>query len=219
VRSPHTHNKKRILEIVRTFKEKGIISEKELAELIPKTDMTESWFDKAISSMLVNALTGTDADNEIRKMKSEKRELSELVDKLKTDYNKLDDDYKKMSQNYTRANVDYINKILLNDLLDYALMHLLKYSDARIGGSSMQDFKVFLLSLDANSMTLLGYLYQDLTIEEWCSLMDKIQGNLQVQAFLDHTTILKKGEVKEDYNKIQLFNNLMMFRLKSSFSD
>jgi len=56
--------KDRILEIVRAFKEKGIISEKELAELIPKTDVTESWLDKAISTMLYNALTGTGEDNE-----------------------------------------------------------------------------------------------------------------------------------------------------------
>jgi hypothetical protein len=206
--------KNRILEIFKAFKEKGIISEKELAEVIPKTDMTESWFDKAISSMLVNALTGTSEDNESRARYSESKakELSELVDKLKTDYSKLDDDYKKLSQNHIESNIDYLNKILLKDLLDYALMHFIKYCDAQIGGSYLNDFKVFLMSLDNDSMTLLGCLYQDLTIEEWCSLMDKIQGTLQVQAFLDYTTMLKKAEVNREYNIIHLFDNLLMFR-------
>lgn len=207
--------KNRILEIIKAFKEKGIISEKELAELIPKTDMTESWFDKAISSMLVNALTGTSEDSESRALYSESKakELSELVDKLKTDYSKLDDDYKKLSQKHIEFNLDYLNKILLKDLLDYTLMHFIKYCDAQIGGSYLNDFKVFLMSLDNDSKTLLGCLYQDLTIEEWCRLMDKIQGTLQVQAFLDYTTMLKKAEVNREYNKIRLFDNLLMFRL------
>jgi len=199
--------KNRILEIVRAFKEKGIISETELAELIPKTDVTESWLDKAISTMLYNALTGTSNDSE-----SKAKELSELVDKLKTDYSKLDEAYKKLSQKHIESDLDYINKILLKDLLDYALMHFIKYCDAQIGGSYLNDFKVFLMSLDNDSTTLLGCLYQDLTVEEWCSLMDKIQGTLQVQAFLDYTTMLKKAEENREYNKIHLFNNLLMFR-------
>jgi len=207
--------KNRILEIVKAFKEKGIISEKELAELIPKTDVTESWFDKAISTILYNALTGTSDDSESRVRDSEfkAKELSELVDKLKTDYSKLDDDYKKLSQKNIEFNLDYLNKILLNDLLDYTLMHFLKYCDAQIGGSYLNDFKVVLMSLDNDSTTLLACLYQDLTIEEWCSLMDKIQGTLQVQAFLDYSTMLKKAEVNREYNKILLFDNLLMFRL------
>jgi hypothetical protein len=207
--------KDRILEIVRAFKEKGIISEKELAELIPKTDVTESWLDKAISTMLYNAMTGTGEDNE-----SKVKELSGLVDKLKIDYTMLGDEHNKLSQDFARVNVDYINKILLIDLLNYALMHLLKYCDAGIGGSSMQDFKVFLRSLDDDSMTLLACLYQDLTVEEWCSLMDEIQGTPQVQMMLDYYTTLKRAEEKREYNKILLLNNLMMFRfLKLSSSN
>ncbi len=199
--------KNRILEIVRAFKEKGIISEKELAGLIPKTDVTESWFDKAISTMLYNALTGTSEDSE-----SKAKELSELVDKLKTDYSKRDNDYKELSQKQSKFNLDYINKILLKDLLNYTLMHFIKYCDAQIGGSYLYDFKVFLTSLNNDSMTLLVCLYQDLTIEEWCSLMDKIQGTSRVQKFLDYYTMLKKAEVDREYNKIHLFNNLWMFR-------
>lgn len=211
--------KDRILEIVREFIEKGIISENELSELIPKTEVTESFIDKAISSMLYNALTGTSETSEINKIESEKRKSSELVDKLKTDYSKLDDDYKKLSQKHIELDLDYINKMLLKDLLDYALMHFLKYCDVEIGGSYLNDFKVFLMSLDKNSKTLLGCLYQDLTVEEWCSLMDKIQGTLEVQMFLDYSTMLKKTEENREYNKIHLLNNLLMFRtLKLSSS-
>ena len=158
--------------------------------------------------MLYNALTGSSEGSELKV-----KELSELVDKLQADYDKLDFDHNKLSQDFARANVDYINKILLNDLLNYALMHFLTFCDAGIGGSSMQDFKIFFMSLDYNSMTLLSCLYQDLTVEEWCSLMDKIQGTPQVQLILDYFTSLKKTEVKREYAKLQLFNNLWMFRL------
>jgi len=205
--------KDRILEIVRAFKEKGIISENELSGLIPKTNMTESLIDKAVSSILYNILTGTSEDRETNNMESEKRELSELVDKLKIDYNKLGDAHNKLSQDYLDANVDYINKILLKDLLNYALIHIMKYCDAMIEGFNIVDFKVLLMSLDANAMTLLACLYQDLTIEEWCSLMDRIQGTLQVQSMLDYSTSMKRAEVKREYNKHHLFNNLLMFRL------
>jgi hypothetical protein len=205
--------KDRILEIVRAFKEKRIISEKELSELIPKTNMTESLIDKAISSMLHNALTGASADSKINNLESEKRESSELVNKMKTDYNKLGDDHRKLTQNYVDASISHIKEIISKDLLDYALMHFLKYCDAWIGGSSITDFKVFLMSLDKNSKTLLGCLYQDLTVEEWCSLMNKIQGTPQVQMFLDYSTMLKKAEENREYNKHHLFNNLLMFRL------
>jgi hypothetical protein len=207
--------KKRILEIVKAFKEKGIISEKELAELIPKTDATELWFDKAIETMMIRALTGTSDDSEsrVRDSESKAKELSELVDKLKTDYSKLDDDYKKQSQKHIEDDLDYLKIISLKDLIDYALMHLIKYCDAQIGGSSLHDFKVFLMSLDNNSITLLACLYQDLTIEEWCSLMDKIQGTIQVQTYLDYITMLKKAEVNRRYNRFLLFDNFLMFRL------
>ena len=101
---------------------------------------------------------------------------------------------------------------MLKDLLNYALIHLLKYCDAEIGGTDLNDFKVLLMKLDNDSTTLLGCLYQDLTVEEWCSIMGKIQGTLQVQAFLDYFTMLKKAETKREYNKFQLLNNLMTFR-------
>ncbi len=205
--------KDRVLEIVRAFIEKGIISENELSGLIPKTDVTESFIDKAISSMLHNALTGASADSKIYNLESEKRELSELVNKMKTDYNKLGDDHRKLTQNYVDASISHIKEIISKDLLDYALMHFLKYCDAQIGGSYITDFKVFLMSLDTNSRTLLGCLYQDLTVEEWCSLMDKIQGKLEVQLLLDTLTTMKKTEVNREYNKLHLFNHLWMFRI------
>jgi hypothetical protein len=97
--------------------------------------------------------------------------------------------------------------------LNYALIHFLKYCDAEIGGANLDDFKVILKSLDNISVTLLGCLYQDLTVEEWCSLMDKIQGTIPVQPLLDIFTQQKKTETKRYYNKYQLLKNLMMFRL------
>ena len=204
--------KDRILEIVRAFKEKGIISEKELAGLIPKTEDTDSFLKKAISSMLYKALTGTSEGSDSYTMELKEREMLELVDKLKTDYSKLGDEYDKLRQTHIEANADYLNNILLKDLLNYALTHFIKYCDAQIGGLSLYDFKVLLMSLNNDSLVLFALLFQDLTVEEWCSLMDKIQGTLQVQAFLDYFTLLKKAEVKREYNKLQLFNYLMMFR-------
>jgi hypothetical protein len=93
------------------------------------------------------------------------------------------------------------------------LIHFLKYCNAEIWGIDLHDFKVFLKTIDSDSTILIGCLYQDLTVEEWCSLMDKIQGTLQVQVFLDYFTSLKRAETKREYNKFQLLNNLMMFRV------
>jgi hypothetical protein len=63
---------------------------------------------------------------------------------------------------------------------------------------------------------LLTCLYYGLTFEEWGGLMDKIQGFLPVEAYLDNLTNMKKSQTARAYNKKQLFTNLMMFRsLKS----
>jgi len=205
--------KKRILEIVRAFKEKGIVSEKELAELTPKTDTSESFMDKVVSSILHDILTGANKDQEIKDKESEIKELTRQIDSLKTDYNKLDDDTKKLRQNYTHMNLEYFNKILIKDMLNYVLLHFIKYCDARIGGANISDYQVVLMSLDKDSLLLFMCLYQDLTVEEWCSLMDRIQGAPLVQPFLDYCTSVKKVEVAREYNKENLFYCLMMFRV------
>lgn len=148
-----------------------------------------------------------------RIIESKVRELTDQVDKLKVDYKKLGDEHNKLIQNYFETAMDYSKVFLLKDLLNYVLNHFLKYCDTEIGGLNLTDFKVFLKALDNDSRTLLGCLYQDLTVEEWCSLMDKIQGTFPVQVFLDYFTKLKRAETKRGYNKFQLFNNLMMFRI------
>ena len=169
--------------------------------------------DKAVSSILHNILTGANKDQEINDKESEIKELSRQVDSLKTDYNKLDDETKKMRQNYIHMNLEYLNKILLKDMLNYVLMHFIKYCDAMIGGSNISDYQIILMSLDKDSVLLLSCLYQDLTVEEWCSLMDRIQGAPKVQLFLDHFTSVKKVELVREYNKMNLFNNFMRFRV------
>jgi hypothetical protein len=205
--------KNRILEIVRAFREKGIISDYELDGVNPKKDEPDSFLDKAVERILVQALTGTSDNSDNYIMKSEVKELTEQIDKLKADSNKLGDEHNKLIQNYLEKTIDHNKIIMLKDLFNYALIHFLKYCDAEIWGSNLNDFKVLLRSLDSNSFTILACLYQDLTIEEWCSLMDKIQGTFPVQAFLDYFTMLKRDETKKGYNKFQLLNNLMMFRI------
>jgi len=200
--------KNRILEIVRALYGKGIISEKELSEINPKKDATESFLDNVVSSALFELLTGTSEDSELKV-----KELSNLVEKVKSDYSKLDEAHIKLSQKQFETEFAYFNKLLLNEIINYVLIHFIKYCNAEIGGSYLHDFKVFLMSQDKNSEILLAGLYQDLTVEEWGSLMDKIQGTRKVQQFLDNLTRLKKTEITKEYNKVHLFNYLRMFRL------
>lgn len=202
--------KNRILEIVRTLREKGIISDNELDEIFPKKDEKNSFLDNLVERLLIQAFTGTNNNSDSARARVV---LTDQVDKLKADYDKLGYEHNKVIQNSFEASLDYIKKILLKDLLNYALIHFLKYCDAEIGGTNPDDFKVFLMSLDNDSVTLLGCLYRDLTVEEWCSLMDKIQGTIPVQSFLDFFTQQKTTETKRDYNKYQLLYNLMMFRI------
>jgi hypothetical protein len=204
--------KNRILEIVKAFIEKGIISDYELDGIRPKKDESNPFLDEMVKKILYNALTGTSDKSDNYFMESKVKELTDQVDKLKTDYKNLEFEYDKLSQNYLEANIDYNDSTMLKDLLNYALIHLLKYCDAEIGGTDLNDFKVLLMKLDNDSTTLLGCLYQDLTVEEWCSLMEKIRGTRQIQAFLDYFTKLKKVEMKREYNKFQLLKNLMIFR-------
>jgi len=205
--------KNRVLEIVRAFREKGIISDHELDGICPKKDGPKSFLDKVIEKALIQALAGTSDSSDSYILESKVKELSVQLDKLKDDYNRLDDEYKNLIQNNLNTSIDYNESILSKDLLNYALIHFLKYCDAEILGSNLNDFKVLLKSLDADSTILLVCLYQDLTVEEWGSLMDKIQGTLPVQAFLDYYTMLKRAEMERGYNKFQLLNNLVMFRI------
>ena len=177
--------KNRILEIVRAFREKGIISDNELEGISPKKDEPKSLLDKAIERVLFQALTGTSNNSDSYIMESKVKELSDQLDKLKADYNKLGEEHIKLSQDFIESSIDFQKNILLKDLIDYILMHFLKYCDAQIGGSSLNDFKVLLINLDKNFYTLLACIYQDLSIDEWCGLMDKIHGTLQVQTILD----------------------------------
>jgi hypothetical protein len=202
--------KKRILEIVRTFKEKGIISDNELDEIFPKKDEKNSFLDDMVKRLLIQAFTGTNNNSDSARARAV---LTDQVDKLKADYDKLGYEHDKILQNNVKTSMDYTKLILLKDLLNYALIHFLKYCDAEIGGTNLDDFKVILKSIDNISVTLLGCLYQDLTVEEWCSLMYKIQGTIPVQPYLDFFTQQKKTETKRDYNKYQLLKNLMKFRI------
>jgi hypothetical protein len=56
--------KKRILEIVRTFKEKGIISDNELDEIFPKKDEKNSFLDDMVKRLLIQAFTGTNNNSD-----------------------------------------------------------------------------------------------------------------------------------------------------------
>ncbi len=205
--------KKRILEIVRTLREKGIISDNELDEIFPKKDEKNSFLDNLVERLLIQAFTVTTDNSDRSITESKVKVLTDQVDKLKADYDKLGHEHNKIIQNSIETSLDYTKQNFLKDLLNYALIHFLKYCDAEIGGTNLDNFKVFLKSLDNISVTLLGCLYQDLTVEEWCSLMYKIQGTIPVQPYLDFFTQQKKTETKRDYNKYQLLNNLMKFRI------
>jgi len=205
--------KNRILEIVRSFVERGIISDYELGGIGFKREEKSSFLDEVVKSALFKAFTGARAartNNYI--IESELKELTEYVDKLEADYYNLGDEYMNLIQNYLDKNKDY-DKLVLKDLLNYALIHFLKYCDADIGGFDLNDFNIFLKTLDNDTMILLGCLYQGLSVEEWCRLMDRIQGTPEVQMFLNYFTMLKRAETNMVYNKFQLFDNLMMFRI------
>jgi hypothetical protein len=203
----------RILDIVKVFREKGIIRDYEHGEISSKKDEENSFLENMVESMLINIFTGKGDNSDNNIMKAKVKDLTDQVAKLKTDYNKLDDEHNILIHNNLDKTIDYNKSILLKDLLNYTLIHFLKYCNAEIWGIDLHDFKVFLKTIDSDSTILIGCLYQDLTVEEWCSLMDKIQGTLQVQVFLDYFTSLKRAETKREYNKFQLLNNLMMFRV------
>ena len=109
-------------------------------------------------------------------------------------------------------NVDYLNQINEKDLVNYALLHLLKYCDAEIGGEKISDYKVFLMSLDLDSLTLLESFHRGFTVEEWTRLMERMTGPIHVQFFLDYYSMRKITEGIREYNKENLFTNLWMFR-------
>jgi hypothetical protein len=196
--------KNRILQIVRVFRERGIISDFELG-FAPRRDEKDSFLKRIVDRALFQAFTENGEGDRVK-------ELTALLDKLKADYENLDEERKKLDQEYFETTIQHAERLVFKDLLDYALMHFLKYCDAQIGGLNVNDFRVFLMSLDIDSMTLLACLYQNLTVEEWCHLMDKIQGVPPVQASLDYYSMLKKAEAERSYNKLQLMNDLMMFR-------
>ncbi len=56
--------KKRILEIVRTLREKGIISDNELDEIFPKKDEKNSFLDNLVKRLLTQAFTGTNDNSD-----------------------------------------------------------------------------------------------------------------------------------------------------------
>ena len=56
--------KKRILEIVRTLREKGIISDNELDEIFPKKDEKNSFLDNLVERLLIQAFTGTNDNSD-----------------------------------------------------------------------------------------------------------------------------------------------------------
>ena len=205
--------KNRVLEIVRAFREKGIISDNELDGISPKKDEPKSFLDKAIDKMIAQALIGTSDSSDSYYLESKVRGLTDQVNKLKEEYYKLDDEKIKLIEKHFKATIDYNKIILSKDYLNYVLIHFLKYCDTEILGSNPFDFKVLLKILEPESIFLLGCLYQDLTVEEYCSLMDKIQGTPPVQVLLDYSTMMKRAETEREYNKSQLFTNLMMFRI------
>ena len=98
------------------------------------------------------------------------------------------------------------------DLMNYVIMHLLKYCDAHISGLYIGDLKIILMSLDKDSLMLFGCLYIGLTVDEWNSLMKKIRGPLEVWMILDSFTKMKMSQEYEKYNRSQLLYDLKMFR-------
>jgi len=205
--------KNRILEIIRSFIEKGIIHDYELDEMIPKKSKMDSLLDDVVKRVLYKVLTGDSDESDRYIFESKATELTDRFNKLDDDYNKLSDEHEKLIQSYLDKTKDYDKSIGLKDLLNYALIHFLKCCEAEIWGFNPNDFKVFLKSLDIDSITLLGCLYMGLSVEEWCRLMDRIQGTPEVQMFLNYFTMLKRAETNMVYNKFQLFDNLMMFRI------
>jgi hypothetical protein len=125
--------KNRVLDIVRAFREKGIINDNELIELIPKTEASETIVDKSVSRVLNKLLTELTDYNKFMDLESETKDLKALVDNLRTEYNNLDEAHINLRKNHLRMNVDYLNQINEKDLVNYALMHLLKYCDTGIG--------------------------------------------------------------------------------------
>ena len=97
--------KNRILDIVRSFKEKGIISDEELSDIAPRKDTKNTWLDKAVEQMLIQAFTGT-GDFDKHEIESKMKELTDRFGRLQEDYDKLGDEHKKLIQDYKGTTID-----------------------------------------------------------------------------------------------------------------
>jgi hypothetical protein len=222
--------KDRILEITQYFVKREIISKEEIAEMLFDEDVKIDKFftEKEHYQVTIAGLRQREynhlrklrsKDNEITQKEIENRELKELESKLKAESDKLRIEHGEITQTH----IDII-KLLMNmmnetDLLNYVLMHILKYCDAHILGNYINDLQINLMSLDYHSSILFGCLYEGLTVDEWLSLMKKINGPIEVRMKLDYLTKMKMSEENKQYNRALLLRDLQMFRtLKLSLS-
>jgi len=216
--------KDRMLDVTRDFVKRGIISKEEIAEMLFDEDVKIDKFftEKEYYQITIAGHRQREYDH-LRKLRSkdaeitqkeiENRELKELESNLRAEIDKLGTEHGKITQ----IHIDII-KLLMNrmnetDLLNYVLMHILKYCDAHILGNYINDLKIYLMSLDYHSSILFGCLYEGLTVDEWLSLIKKIDGPIEVRMKLDYLTKMKMSEEYKQYNRALLLSELQMFRI------
>ena len=222
--------KDRMLDITRDFVKKGIISKEEIAEMLFDEDVKISKYLTEKESLQIELASYRERehdylsklrskDSEITRKEMENKEMSELVNNVRAEIDKLGTENNKVKQIYLDTIENLINTMNSTNFLNYVIMHIIKYCDAHISGLYIGDLKIVLTSLDHNSLILLGCLYEGLTVDEWSSLMKKIEGTIEVQMKLDYLTNMKKLEENKQYNRTQLLYDLQMFRtLKPSSS-
>ena len=215
--------KNRILDVTQYFVKREIISKEEIAEMLFDEEVKiDKFFTEKEYLQIKLASYREREDNYNRELRSkdaeitykeiQNRELTELVSNLRAEIDKLGTEHSEITKNYIDTIKHLIDKMNSTDLMNYVIMHLLKYCDAHISGLYIGDLKIILMSLDKDSLMLFGCLYIGLTVDEWNSLMKKIRGPLEVWMILDSFTKMKMSQEYEKYNRSQLLYDLKMFR-------
>lgn len=215
--------KNRILDVTQYFVKREIISKEEIAEMLFDEEVKiDKFFTEKEYLQIKLASYREREDNYNRELRSkdaeitykeiQNRELTELVSNLRAEIDKLGTEHSEITKNYIDTIKHLIDKMNSTDLMNYIIMHLLKYCDAHISGLYIGDLKIILMSLDKDSLMLFGCLYIGLTVDEWNSLMKKIRGPLEVWMILDSFTKMKMSQEYEKYNRSQLLYDLKMFR-------
>ena len=215
--------KNRILDVTQYFVKREIISKEEIAEMLFEEEVKiDKFFTEKEYLQIKLARYREREDNYNRELRSkdakitykeiQNRELTEIVSNLRADIDKLGNEHSEITKNYIDTIKHLIDKMNSTDLMNYVIMHLLKYCDAYISGLYIGDLKIILMSLDKDSLMLFGCLYIGLTVDEWNSLMKKIHGPLEVRMILDSFTKMKMSQEYEKYNRSQLLYDLQMFR-------